>query len=164
MNARIQVEHPVTEAITGLDLVAEQIHIAEGGKLRFAQADVQMRGHAVECRINAETPADNFRPCPGRVAFAWFPSRNEIRVDTYLTSGAIVAPFYDLMVAKLVAWGPDRPAALASMRRALRSARIEGVDTNIAMHQSLLDDPEFVAGGVDTNYLTAFLARGARHG
>jgi acetyl-CoA carboxylase biotin carboxylase subunit len=164
MNARIQVEHPVTEAITGLDLVAEQIHIGEGGKLRFAQSDVVSRGHAVECRINAETPAENFRPCPGRVATAWFPSRNEIRVDTYLTPGALVAPFYDSMVAKLIAWGPDRPAALATLRRALRSVRIDGVDTNIALHRSLLDDPEFIAGGVDTNYLTAFLARGAHHG
>ena len=164
MNARIQVEHPVTEAITGLDLVAEQIHIGEGGRLRFAQTDVEMRGHALECRVNAETPAQDFRPCPGKVSLAWFPSRHDIRVDTYLTSGAVVAPFYDSMIAKVVTWGPTRDAALESMRCALRAARIEGVDTNIALHRALLDDPAFIAGGVDTRYLGDFLQRNAAHG
>ena len=164
MNARIQVEHPVTEAVTGLDLVAEQIHIGEGGKLRFRQSEVAARGHAVECRINAEAPAQDFRPCPGRVGLAFFPNRHDIRVDTYLTPGADVAPFYDSMIAKIIAFGPDRASALASMRRALRTTRIDGVDTNIGLHQALLSDPEFMAGGVDTNFLTAFLARGPDHG
>jgi acetyl-CoA carboxylase biotin carboxylase subunit len=164
MNARIQVEHPVTEAVTGLDLVAEQIHIGEGGKLRFRQSEVAARGHAVECRINAEAPAQDFRPCPGRVGLAFFPNRHDIRVDTYLTSGAEVAPFYDSMIAKIIAFGPDRASALASMRRALRTTRIDGVDTNIALHQALLSDPQFIAGGVDTNFLTDFLARGSHHG
>jgi acetyl-CoA carboxylase biotin carboxylase subunit len=160
MNARIQVEHPVTEAITGLDLVEEQIRVAEGHGLRFRQQDVRFNGHAVECRLNAERIGDDFQPNPGRVTHVWFPSGTEIRVDTALQPGSFIPPYYDSMVAKLIAHGTDRADAIARLQSLLDAALVEGVETNLALHRVVLAQPEFRAGGVDTNFLTDFVNRG----
>ncbi|MEN2788579.1 acetyl-CoA carboxylase biotin carboxylase subunit [Sphingomonas oligophenolica] len=159
MNARIQVEHPVTEAVTGVDLVAEQIAIAEGSGLRFAQSDIGFSGAAIECRINAEDPARDFAPSPGKVTTARWPEGDDIRVDTHIVDGAPIPPFYDSMIAKIIAHGPDRAAALARLRAALGEARIEGVATNLAFQARVLADAEFATGGVDTGFLARFLDR-----
>ena len=157
MNARIQVEHPVTEAITGLDLVAEQITVAEGRPLRLQQEDILFHGHALECRINAEDCASDFRPSPGTVSVARFPAGAGIRVDTHIEAGARVPPFYDSLLAKLIVHGGDREDAVARMQRALENCHIEGVHTNVAMHGLLMQDSEFRRGGVDTRYFPRFL-------
>ncbi len=162
VNARIQVEHPVTEAVTGLDLVAEQIAIAEGRGLRLSQADVCLRGHAIECRINAEDPAAGFRPSPGTVTSAVFPAGPGIRVDTHIQAGAAVPPQYDSLLAKLVAAGPSRPEALARLRGALARCEIGGVATTVGVHAALAADAEFAAGGVDVGYLARWLGRETR--
>jgi acetyl-CoA carboxylase biotin carboxylase subunit len=159
MNARIQVEHPVTEAVTGTDLIAEQIAIAEGRGLRLAQADVACDGAAIECRINAEDPARDFAPSPGTVSAVQWPTGEGIRVDTHIVDGAMIPPFYDSMIAKVIAHGPDRAAALARLRAALADVRIAGVATNLAFQQAVLADPDFAAGGVDTGFLARFLDR-----
>ena len=159
VNARIQVEHPVTEAVTGLDLVAEQIAIAEGRGLRLAQADVCLRGHAIECRINAEDPAAGFRPSPGTVTSAVFPAGPGIRVDTHIQAGSAVPPQYDSLLAKLIVSGPSRAQALARLRDALARCELSGVATTVAMHAALAADPEFAAGGVATDYLARWLGR-----
>jgi len=153
MNARIQVEHPVTEAVTGIDLVERQIAIASGLGLSLRQADLPLHGHAIECRINAEDPAADFRPSPGTITRADWPAGEGIRVDTHVQAGARVPPFYDSLVAKIIAHGPDRAAALARLERALAATRLEGIATNLAFQASLLDDPAFAAGGVDTGWL-----------
>jgi acetyl-CoA carboxylase, biotin carboxylase subunit len=149
INARIQVEHPVTEAVTGLDLVAEQIAIAEGRPLTLS--GVTISGHAIECRINAEDPANGFLPSPGTVTGAVFPA--ELRVDTHIQAGAAVPPEYDSLLAKVIAHGPSRGAALASLRDGLRRCEITGVSTNLGLLRRLLGDGEFARGGVDTGYL-----------
>jgi acetyl-CoA carboxylase biotin carboxylase subunit len=159
VNARIQVEHPVTEAVTGLDLVAEQIAIAEGRGLRLAQADVCLRGHAIECRINAEDPAAGFRPSPGTVTSAVFPAGPGIRVDTHIQAGSAVPPQYDSLLAKLIVSGPSRAQALGRLRGALARCELAGVATTVAMHVALAADPEFAAGGVATDYLARWLGR-----
>jgi acetyl-CoA carboxylase, biotin carboxylase subunit len=164
MNARIQVEHPVTEAITGLDLVAEQIAVAEGRPLRLAQGDVRLDGHAIECRINAEDPADGFRPSPGTVTAAVFPAGPGIRVDTHLQAGSAVPAGYDSLLAKVIASGRDRTEALARLRRALARCEITGVATTIPMHAALAAQDEFARGGVDTGYLARFLGRAGADG
>jgi acetyl-CoA carboxylase, biotin carboxylase subunit len=153
LNARIQVEHPVTEAVTGLDLVAEQLAVAEGRPLRLAQAEVTPAGHAIECRINAEDPEQDFRPSPGTVTAAVFPAGDGIRVDTHVQAGAAVPPHYDSLLAKLIVHGPDRPAAVARLQGALLRCEIAGVATNLALHERLVRHPEFVAGGVGTAFL-----------
>ena len=158
MNARIQVEHPVTEAICGLDLVAEQIAVAEGRPLRLAQDDVRLAGHAIECRINAEDPADGFRPSPGTVTRAVFPAGPGIRVDTHLQAGTAVPAGYDSLLAKVIASGRDRAEALDRLRRALARCEIAGVATTIPLHAALTAQPEFARGGVDTGYLARFLS------
>lgn len=157
MNARIQVEHPVTELISGLDLVAEQIAVAEGRPLRLAQEDVRLSGHAIECRINAEDWTHDFRPSPGRVSSAIFPVGADIRVDTHIERDAMVPPFYDSLLAKLIVSGEDRESAVNLMRRVLSGCQIGGVITNLAMHAALFEQAEFAAGGVDTRYLPRFL-------
>jgi acetyl-CoA carboxylase, biotin carboxylase subunit len=157
MNARIQVEHPVTEAICGLDLVAEQIAVAEGRPLRLAQEDVRPAGHAIECRINAEDPADGFRPSPGTVTRAVFPAGPGIRVDTHLQAGSAVPAGYDSLLAKVIASGRDRAEALARLRSALARCEITGVATTAPMLAALTGQPEFARGGVDTGYLARFL-------
>lgn len=159
MNARIQVEHPVTEAVTGLDLIACQIAIAEGRPLALRQEDIGFQGHAIECRLNAEDVAQDFRPSPGRVSLAWFPALPGLRVDTHMESGAMIPPHYDSMVAKLIAHGPTRDAAIATMAEALRVLRLEGIATNAPLHAAIMADPVFQAGGVDTNYLAGLLPR-----
>ena len=159
MNARIQVEHPVTEAITGVDLVAEQIAVANGEGLRLKQSDVRCNGWAIECRVNAEDPANDFRPSPGLVREASWPAGEGIRVDTHIVAGARVPPFYDSLMAKIIAHAADRPAALAKLRAAIAATRITGVSTNLPFHADVLSDPEFQAGGVDTGYLARRLAR-----
>lgn len=160
MNARIQVEHPVTEMLTDVDLVAEQIAIAEGRPLSLEQGDLHLDGHAIECRINAESPDADFRPSPGRIDKARFPAGPGIRVDTHAQAGTDVPPWYDSLVAKLIVHGRDRRDALERMRRALGDCRIDGIDTNLSLHRRLLDDDAFLANPVDTRYLSEFLAAG----
>jgi acetyl-CoA carboxylase, biotin carboxylase subunit len=165
MNARIQVEHPVTEMLCGLDLVAEQLAVAEGRPLRLAQADVELVGHAIECRINAEDGTRGFRPSPGTVTSAVFPVGEGIRVDTHVQAGAAVPPYYDSLLAKLIVHGRDRQEAVARLRQALARCEIRGVATNLALHQRLARRPEFAAGGVDTSFLSrAAVAGGCGHG
>jgi len=159
MNARIQVEHPVTEKVTGIDLVAEQIAIADGRGLGVSQADVMCDGAAIECRINAEDPDRDFAPSPGTVSEAHWPQGEGIRVDTHVVDGARIPPFYDSMIAKVITHGADRAAALARLRAALTEVRIAGVTTNLAFQQAVLADPDFAAGGVDTGFLARFLDR-----
>jgi acetyl-CoA carboxylase biotin carboxylase subunit len=157
MNARIQVEHPVTEMITGLDLVAEQLAVAEGLPLRLRQDDVVLTGHAVECRINAEDWTAGFRPSPGRIDRVLLPVGEGIRVDTHVQGGTVVPPYYDSLLAKLIVHGTDRADALEQARAALELLRIEGLTTTVPVHQALLADPEFRAGGVDTAFFERFL-------
>jgi len=155
MNARIQVEHPVTEAVTGVDLVAAQIAIAAGeGLTTLPGAPV---GCAIECRVNAEDPAHDFAPSPGVVNQAAWPRAEGIRVDTHIESGARVPPFYDSLLGKIVAHGPDRATALARLRAAVAATRISGVATNLPFHARVLADAEFAAGGVDTGYVARLL-------
>ena len=158
MNARIQVEHPVTEQITGLDLVAEQIAVAQGQRLRLTQGDVRLTGHAIECRINAEDPVHDFRPAPGRITDAHFPVREGLRVDTHIESGAMISPYYDSMIAKVIATGQTREEARRLLLSSLADVRVDGVLNNIALHRAVLDTPEFTAGGFDTGFLGRFLA------
>jgi acetyl-CoA carboxylase biotin carboxylase subunit len=158
MNARIQVEHPVTEAVTGLDLVAEQVAVAQGEPLRLRQEDVRLAGHAIECRLNAEDPAADFRPAPGTIAEAVFPEGPGLRVDTHIEPGACVPPFYDSLLAKLIAHGADREQAIGRLRNALARTRIEGVATNAAVLRAVLGADEFARGEVETGFLARFLA------
>ena len=162
VNARIQVEHPVTEAVTGLDLVAEQIAVAEGRGLRLSQAGVRLDGHAIECRINAEDPAAGFRPSPGTVTSAVFPAGPGIRVDTHIQAGSVVPPQYDSLLAKLVVTGASRAEALARLRAALARCEIGGLATTLPLHAALTADHEFAAGGVGTDFLARWLERETR--
>ncbi len=162
MNARIQVEHPVTEAICGLDLVAEQIAVAEGRPLRLAQDDVRLAGHAIECRINAEDWSRDFQPSPGRVEFASFAVGGGIRVDTHVESGVEIPPFYDSLMAKIIVHGADRTIAVGRLAQALRHSTIRGVASTLPLHCAISTDPQFAAGGMDTGYLERFLAVAAR--
>ena len=162
VNARIQVEHPVTEAVTGLDLVAEQIAVVEGRRLRLSQASVRLDGHAIECRINAEDPAAGFRPCPGTVTSAVFPAGPGIRVDTHIQAGSAVPPQYDSLLAKLVVSGASRAEALDRLRGALARCEIGGVATTLPALAALAADGQFAAGGVGTEYLALWLERETR--
>jgi acetyl-CoA carboxylase biotin carboxylase subunit len=157
MNARIQVEHPVTEAVTGVDLVAEQIAIAAGEGLRLEQSDIRRRGCAIECRVNAEDSARDFRPSPGRVSAVSWAAGEGIRVDTYIEAGARVPPFYDSLMAKIIAHGEERDEALERMWRAIASTRVQGVITNLPLHSTVLANREFQVGGVDTGFLSRLL-------
>jgi len=157
MNTRIQVEHPVTEFVTGIDLVKEQIRIAAGEPLGFTQDQVVLRGHAIECRINAEDPEKNFMPHPGRIEFYHVPGGPGIRVDSCLYTGYTVPPYYDSMVAKVIAWGRDRAEAVARMRRALEEMVIDGIPTTIPFHLEVLEDPAFLRGEIDTGFVEAFM-------
>ena len=153
MNARIQVEHPVTEMVAGTDLVAQQIAIADGRGLSLSQDQIALEGAAIEVRINAEDPERDFMPSPGRVTAVTWPEGEGIRVDTHIVPGAAIPPFYDSMIAKIIAHGPDRATALTRLRAALAATRIEGIATNLAFQQRVLADPAFAAGGVDTSFL-----------
>ena len=152
MNTRIQVEHPVTEMITGVDLVQEQIHVAAGEKLRLRQKDIQLRGHAIECRINAEDPY-RFTPSPGKITSYHPPGGPGIRVDSHVYQGYTVPPNYDSMVGKVIAYGASREQAISRMRIALSEMVVEGIQTNIPLHRELLDDTNFMRGGVSIHYL-----------
>jgi acetyl-CoA carboxylase biotin carboxylase subunit len=157
MNARIQVEHPVTEAVTGVDLVAEQIAIAAGEGLRVRQSDIRPRGCALECRVNAEDPRRDFQPSPGRVSAVSWPAGEGIRVDTHIESGAMIPPFYDSLLAKIIAHGRDREAALERMWQAIAATRVQGVITNLPLHATVLANRDFQGGGVDTGFLGRLL-------
>ena len=157
MNTRIQVEHPVTEMISGIDIVQEQIRVAAGEKLRLRQREVTMRGHAIECRINAEDPY-TFVPCPGKITLYHPPGGPGIRVDSHIYQGYAVPPHYDSMVAKVIAYGDSRTQAIQRMRIALSEMSIDGIKTNIALHQDLLHDANFVKGGTSIHYLEKKLA------
>jgi acetyl-CoA carboxylase, biotin carboxylase subunit len=161
MNARIQVEHPVTEAVTGLDLIEAQIRIAEGKGLPCPQRDVKQAGAAIECRINAEDPLNDFMPSPGRVTALLWPSGEGIRVDTHMGAGSMVPPYYDSMIGKIIASGATREIARTRLLAALDATRIDGIKTNIAFQSEVLRDAEFIRGGVDTGFLTR---RGETHG
>ena len=157
MNTRIQVEHPVTEMISGVDIVQEQIRVATGEKLRFRQRDIEFRGHAIECRINAEDPF-TFVPFPGKISFYHPPGGPGIRVDSHVYQGYTVPQHYDSMVAKVIAYGDSRDQAIRRMRIALSEMSIEGIKTNIALHQELMYDAGFIKGGTNIHYLEKRLA------
>jgi acetyl-CoA carboxylase biotin carboxylase subunit len=159
MNARIQVEHPVTEAVTGLDLIAEQIAIADGSGLRLRQSEVRTMGCAIECRINAEDHRNEFRPSPGLVRDVSWPSGCGIRVDSHVVPGSSIPPFYDSLMGKIIASGKDRAMAIARLRGAIAATRISGVKSNLGFHSAALDDPEFQTGGVDTGFVDRLYAR-----
>jgi acetyl-CoA carboxylase biotin carboxylase subunit len=158
MNARIQVEHPVTEMVTSVDLVKSQIRVAAGEKLTdVLPAAVEFRGHAIECRINAEDP-DTFTPSAGRVTAFRVPGGPGIRVDTACYSDAVIPPYYDSLIAKIIAHGQDRAEAIARMQRGLDGFVVEGVKTTIPLHKKILANPEFVAGKFDTHFLERMAA------
>ncbi|NEP36647.1 acetyl-CoA carboxylase biotin carboxylase subunit [Moorena sp. SIO3B2] len=153
MNTRIQVEHPVTEMITGLDLIAEQIKIAEGDKLSLTQDQVTLKGHAIECRINAEDPDHGFRPQPGRISAYLPPGGPGVRMDSHVYPDYEIPPYYDSLIGKLIVWGPTRDAAIQRMKRALRECAITGVTTTLTFHQKILETPAFIEGQVYTNFV-----------
>lgn len=157
MNTRIQVEHPVTEMVTGLDLIAEQIRIAQGEPLNLTQDQVKLRGHAIECRINAEDPDQNFRPHPGRISGYLPPGGPGVRMDSHVYTDYEIPPYYDSLIGKLIVWGPDRQSAINRMRRALRECAITGLPTTIGFHQKILETPEFVKGEIYTNFVEQFM-------
>lgn len=156
MNTRIQVEHPVTEMITGVDLIREMIRVAEGHPLSFTQKDLKIDGWAIECRINAEDPDRNFMPSPGKVEFYLPPGGMGVRVDSAAYSGLVISPHYDSMIAKLIVWGPTREEAIARMKRALDEFAVEGIRTTIPFHQKVLDHPVFVRGDFDIKFLEEY--------
>lgn len=159
MNTRIQVEHPVTEMITGVDLIKEQIKIAAGETLALRQEDVRISGHAIECRINAEDPDKNFMPCPGTVNYIHFPGGKGIRVDSALYAGCTIPPYYDSMVAKLIVHDETRELAIKKMRSALGELIVQGVKTNLDYQYEIFNDEEYVKGNVDTGFIERFQER-----
>ena len=153
MNTRIQVEHPVTEMVTGVDLIAEQIKIAAGYNLDFNQEQIQLNGHAIECRINAEDPTHNFRPSPGRIT-GWLPPGGPgVRVDSHVYTGYEIPPFYDSLIGKLIVWGKDRNTAIKRMNRALNECAVTGIPTTINFHLNLLEKQKFIEGKIHTKYV-----------
>jgi 3-methylcrotonyl-CoA carboxylase alpha subunit len=158
MNTRLQVEHPVTESVTGIDLVTWQLRVAAGEPLPFTQADIQRRGHAIESRVYAEDPATGFLPSIGEIAHYARPSGPGVRVDDGIESGSTVSPYYDPMLAKVITWGQDRAEAIRKMERALRETVVLGVATNIGYLRGILAVPAFVAGRTSTNFLTEHMA------
>ena len=158
MNTRLQVEHPVTEMTSGIDIVREQIRIAQGHALTIRQSDICTLGHSLECRINAEDPF-TFAPCPGKISVWELPGGNGVRVDSHMSSGAVVPPYYDSLIAKVITHGATRQEALVRMRIALSEMRIEGIRTNVPLHQAMLEDEGFGEGGVDIHHLERWLAK-----
>jgi len=156
MNTRIQVEHPVTEMVTGIDLIREMISVAEGSPLSFSQEDVVINGWSIECRINAEDPARNFMPSPGKIGFYLAPGGPGVRVDSAAYPGYTISPHYDSMIAKLIVWGATREEAVAKMKRALAEFAIEGIHTTIPFHQKLLEHPVFLKGDFDIKFLEEY--------
>jgi acetyl-CoA carboxylase biotin carboxylase subunit len=159
MNTRIQVEHPVTEMVTGVDLIAEQLKIAMGEKLQLSQKDVILSGHAIECRINAEDPDYDFRPNPGRISAYLPPGGPGVRMDSHVYTDYVIPPYYDSLIGKLIVWAGDRPMAIARMKRALYEFAITGVPTTIGFHQKVLEDEAFKEGQVYTNYVQELLEK-----
>ncbi len=159
MNTRIQVEHPVTEECTGIDLIKQQLRIADGLKLDFDQGDIKFDRHAIECRINAEDPARNFTPSPGTIGLYYSPGGNGVRVDSHVYSGYTIPPYYDSMIGKLIAFGPNRKSALERMYRALGEYLIRGIKTTIPLHKAIMSDPVFIEGKATTAYMEEFMAR-----
>ena len=159
MNTRIQVEHPVTEMITGLDLIAEQIKIAQGEKLQLTQDQVILRGHSIECRINAEDPDHNFRPSPGRITGFLPPGGTGVRMDSHVYTDYEIPPYYDSLIGKLIVWAPDRAGALQRMKRALRECAITGLPTTIGFHQRILENQAFIEGDVYTNFVEQMMGK-----
>ncbi len=154
MNTRVQVEHPVTEMITGVDIIKEQIRIAAGEKLSVSQDDIQIQGHAIECRINAENPDRGFSPCPGKIEYLLLPSGGlGLRVDTAVFEKYVIPPFYDSMIAKVITYGKDRKEAISKMKRALYEFIIDGIDTNIEFQNTILNHPDYIKGEFDTSFL-----------
>jgi acetyl-CoA carboxylase biotin carboxylase subunit len=153
MNTRLQVEHPVTEFVTGVDLVAEQIRVAAGLPLSLRQEEVRLRGHSIECRINAEDPDQGFRPSPGEVTFLHLPGGPGVRMDSHLYQGYRIPSQYDSLIGKLIVWASDRPRALARMRRALEELIVQGVRTTVPFHLKVLAHPAFREGDVDTRFV-----------
>ena len=153
MNTRIQVEHPVTELVTGVDLVRQQLLIASGERLALSQEDIRLSGHVIECRINAEDPAHGFRPSPGRIHALHMPGGPGVRIDSAVYQGCEISPWYDSMIAKLIVCAPTRRDAIQKMKWALAEFLVEGVETNIDFQLSLIRDPEFESGQYDIGYL-----------
>ena len=153
MNTRIQVEHPVTEWVTGIDLIKEQIRIADGRPLSYKQEDVHITGHAIECRINAENPAKNFRPSPGTITDMYLPGGKGVRIDAAIYSGYTVPPYYDSMLAKLIVHAKNRNEAIRKMRSALGEVIIEGIDTNVDYQYEILNHPDFISGNIDIEFI-----------
>ncbi|NDF50275.1 MAG: acetyl-CoA carboxylase biotin carboxylase subunit, partial [Betaproteobacteria bacterium] len=158
MNTRVQVEHPVTEMITGIDIVQQQIRVAAGQKLAFRQRDIVLKGHAIECRINAEDPF-RFTPSPGRISHWHPPGGLGVRVDSHAYTNYLVPPHYDSMIAKVITYGDSREQAIARMRIALSEMAVEGIQTNLALHRELLADARFMQGGTSIHYLEQKLAQ-----
>ncbi len=159
MNTRIQVEHPVTEMISGLDLIAEQIRIAQGEKLNLTQDQVILKGHAIECRINAEDPDRGFRPQPGRISGYLPPGGPGVRMDSHVYTDYEIPPYYDSLIGKLIVWAPNREAAINRMKRALRECAITGVATTIPFHQKIMENPAFLKGEVYTNFVEQMMEK-----
>lgn len=159
MNTRIQVEHPITEMVTGIDLIKEQIRVAAGYPLRFNQDDIKLRGHAIECRINAEDPEKDFRPTPGRIEGFLPPGGFGVRVDTAVYTGCQIPPYYDSMFAKLITWGEDREEAINRMKRALDEFIVEGISTTISFHKKVLENEHFVKGELDTAFIAKHILK-----
>ncbi|EMI45247.1 acetyl-CoA carboxylase biotin carboxylase subunit [Rhodopirellula sp. SWK7] len=153
VNARIQVEHPVSEMVTGVDLIQEQIRVAAGEKLSFQQSDLTCSGVAIECRINAEDPTKNFQPCPGKIQSMFAPGGLGVRFDSHVTTGYTVPPYYDSMIGKLIVHRPTREMAIATMLRALKELQIEGISTTVPFHEWILKDEAFLGGSIDTKYV-----------
>jgi acetyl-CoA carboxylase biotin carboxylase subunit len=153
VNARIQVEHPVTEMVTGIDLIQSQIRVAAGQPLPFRQADIQLRGAAIECRINAEDPTKNFQPCPGNIRRMFTPGGLGIRFDSHAQAGYTVPPFYDSMIGKLIVHQPTRAEAIRTMLRALSELRVDGIKTTAGLHQEILSHSAFAEGRIDTTFI-----------
>ena len=156
MNTRIQVEHPVTEEVTGVDLIREQLRIAAGLSLGYKQSDIHLNGHAIECRINAENPDKGFMPCPGTITALHLPGGKGIRIDSAMYSGCEIPPYYDSMIAKLIVWGKTRDEAIRKMKSALDEVIIEGVCTNVDYQYDILDHPDFAAGKTDIEFIERF--------
>jgi acetyl-CoA carboxylase biotin carboxylase subunit len=159
MNTRIQVEHPITEEVTGIDLIKEQFRIASGEKLMLKQKDIQMKGHAIECRVCAENPSMNFAPSPGEISLYYPPGGHGVRVDSHIYGGYTVPKYYDSMIAKVITVGRNRELALSRMNRALNEYLIRGIFTNISFARSIINDPEFVRGNYTTRFIEEFMQR-----
>ncbi len=153
MNTRIQVEHPITEERTGIDLVKEQIRIAGGEKLKYKQKEIEFRGHVIECRINAENPAKNFMPSPGKIGEINLPGGNGVRVDTAIYSGYVIPPNYDSMIAKIITHGTSRNEAISKMKRALEELVVDGIETNRDFLFEIIRNPDFIRGSFDTSFI-----------